>query len=74
MPYLSIINKNQSTESGWKVCFQVVWIACINIDIPFLGTIEFKYKFYHKSLSLNLSINREFVVNPVGCTTAFFKK
>lgn len=47
MPYLSIINKNQNTESGWKECFQVVWIACINIDIPFLGTIEFKYKFYH---------------------------
>lgn len=40
MPYLSIININQSTESGWKVCFQVAWIARINIDIPFLGTIN----------------------------------
>lgn len=37
MPYLSIININQSTESGWKVCFQVAWIARINIDIPFFG-------------------------------------
>lgn len=45
------LNKNQRTEStGKRLAMFFFLLLGIHAFISFLGTLEFKYKFYHKTL------------------------